>query len=29
VRMPELVWREPTPNTGHSSGVVQLGADSG
>jgi len=27
--MPELVWREPTPNAGHSSGVVQLGADSG
>jgi hypothetical protein len=27
-RMSELVWREPTPNTGHRCGVVQLGADS-
>jgi len=27
--MPELVRREPTPNTRHSSGMVQLGADSG
>jgi hypothetical protein len=29
VRMPELMWREPAPNAGQSSGVVQLGADSG
>jgi hypothetical protein len=29
VCMPELVWRKPTPNTGHRGGVVQLSADSG